>query len=141
MTNPAHLGRRTWLLPGGHIPLRSTGREPQLSSYDQLSILNTHPMAAQLTLTIYYADQPPLGPYWLEVPAQRVKHVRFNDLIDPLPLPLDVPFACRLEASAPVLVQFTRQDTSQRANAGCTTLAFAAATGVQASAADAQLGA
>jgi hypothetical protein len=128
--NPAHLGRKTWVLPGGHIPPHSTGPEPAHTSYDQLSILNTQPKPAQLTLSIYYSGQPLVGPYWLEVPARRIKHIRLNELIDPLPLPLDVPFSCLIEASVPVLVQFTRQNTTQREQAGYTTLAFAAASGV-----------
>ena len=40
-------------------------------------------------------------------------------------MPLDTPYAALLIADHPVVVQFTRHDTSQAANAIATTLAFA----------------
>jgi hypothetical protein len=79
-----------------------------------------------LQLTIYYEDHEPVGPYPLKVAAQRVRHVRFNDLIDPQALPLDTPYAVLVVADHPVVVQFTRRDTSQAANSVATTLAYPA---------------
>jgi hypothetical protein len=51
--------------------------------------------------------------------------VRFNDLIDPQALPLDTPYACIIRSDEPVVVQFTRRDTGQPANAIATTMAYA----------------
>jgi hypothetical protein len=60
----------------------------------------------------------------LEVDARRVREVRFNDLIEPQAIPLEVPYACVIEASVPIVVQFTRQDTGQASNAQATTIAY-----------------
>jgi hypothetical protein len=118
------IGAKVWAIPGGHVPLRSSGEEPRQTSRDEICVLNAGHANVSLQLTIYYEDREPVGPYSLKVPAQRVRHVRFNDLIDPHALPLDTPYAALIVADHPVVVQFTRHDTSQTANAIATTLAF-----------------
>jgi hypothetical protein len=119
------LGRTCWAIAGGHIPLHSTGEEPAWTSRDVLCVLNTTDGDAQVTLTLVYADQEPVGPYALVVPARRVRHVRFNDLIDPLVIPLDTPYAAVIESDVPIVVQWTRVDTGQAANAIASLIAFA----------------
>lgn len=119
------IGAKVWAIPGGHVPLRSSGDEPLQTSRDELCVLNAGHVDVNLQLTLYYQDRDPIGPYPLQVPAQRVRHVRFNDLIDPQAMPLDTPYAAVVIADHPVVVQFTRHDTSQAANAIATTLAFA----------------
>lgn len=120
------IGSKVWAIPGGHMPLLSSGIEPRDTSRDELCVLNAGHVDVQLQLTIYYEDHEPVGPYPLKVPAQRVRHVRFNDLIDPRALPLDTAYAVLVVADHPVVVQFTRHDTSQAANAIATTLAYPA---------------
>lgn len=118
------IGAKVWAIPGGHMPLLSSGAEPRDTSRDELCVLNAGHFEVHLQLTIYYEDHEPVGPYPLKVAAQRVRHVRFNDLIDPQALPLDTPYAVVVVADHPVVVQFTRRDTSQAANAIATTLAY-----------------
>jgi hypothetical protein len=120
----AAIGHTTWVIPGGRIPVRSTGREPDFTSRDELCALNTGPSTARLKLHIYYSTRDPVGPYEISVSSKRVVSVRFNDLIDPEAIPLDEPFACVIESDVPIVVQFTRQDTSQPENAISTTVAF-----------------
>lgn len=122
------IGSKRWAIPGGHIPLRSTGHEPEFTSRDQLHLLNTSDADASVVMVIYYSDRDPAGPYSLQVPARRVRVVRFNDLIDPQAIPLECDYACVLTSDVPIVVQFTRQDTSQAENAVTTTIGFAAGT-------------
>jgi hypothetical protein len=119
------IGHTTWAIPGGQIPPRSSGREPDHTSRDSICLLNTGAQAAELTLTLFYADREPVGPYELVVEGRRVRSVRVNDLIDPEAVPLDTPYALLIEASVPIVVQFTRVDTSQEANAVASVMAFA----------------
>ncbi|HEX5594890.1 MAG TPA: sensory rhodopsin transducer [Micromonosporaceae bacterium] len=107
----AGIGHRVWALSGGHIPYPSNGAEPQFTSFDQLCLLNTGEQPAEVTLTIYYVDQEPVGPYQFTVAANRVRHIRFNDLIDPEAIRLDRPFGAVLRSPVPIVVQFLRQDT------------------------------
>jgi hypothetical protein len=118
------IGHKVWAIPGGHIPPRSTGQEPEFTSRDVLCLLNAGKREARLEMTVFYADGDPIGPYKLTVPARRVRHVRLNDLIDPQPLPLGIDYAVIIESSVPIVVQFTRLDSSQPI-AIASTLAFA----------------
>ena len=88
----ATIGKQKWVIPGGNVPVESNGREPAFTSHDKLSILNTNSGKVKLTLTIFFADQEPYGPYELELEGKRLKKVRFNDLIDPFAIPLGVPY-------------------------------------------------
>ncbi len=106
------IGRTTWAIPGGHIPLQSHGHEPEFTSRDELSVLNASDVEAHLEITIYYADREPVGPYRLTVPARRTRHVRFNDLIDPQAIPLDTDYASVIESDVPIVVQFSRLNSS-----------------------------
>ena len=81
------LGNQTWAIPEGYIPEGSTGPEPEMESHETVCVLNAGDEAATVELTVYFADRDPLGPYEFAVPARRTRHVRFNDLTDPEPIP------------------------------------------------------
>jgi hypothetical protein len=117
----ATTGRKTWVVAGGHIPLLSSGPEPECTSRDELYVLNASASQAQLAITIYYSDRDPIGPYQLVVEAKRVRHVRFNDLIDPEALPLDTPYAAVIRSDVPVVAQFGRLDSSRGSSFGFAT--------------------
>jgi hypothetical protein len=102
-----------WVIPGGRIPLITTGIEPEFTSRDRLSFLNTSMGDADLKISVLYEDREPAGPYEITVNARRMRAVRTNDFINPEALCLDVPYSLVIEAPEGVIVQFTRQDTSQ----------------------------
>lgn len=107
------IGRTTWAIAGGHIPLHSHGHEPDNTSRDELSVLNAGEADAHLEITIFYADREPVGPYRLTVPARRTRRVRFNDLIDPQAMPLDTDYGAVIESDVPIVVEFSRLDSSR----------------------------
>lgn len=125
MTEGEAIGRRRWAIPGGHVPTDSTGPEPAMVSHDRLRLLNTADTAATVHLTLLYADGREAGPYPLTVAAERVRDVRINDLIDPYAPPLGKAYGAVLASTVPILVQATRQDTHQEANAAMGTVAYA----------------
>jgi hypothetical protein len=96
-----------------------------MQSHETACILNTSGHDAQITITIYYSDREPAGPYKEVVPAKRTKHLRFNDLKDPEPIPRDTDYASVILSDIPVVVQHTRLDSRQEANALISTMAFA----------------
>jgi hypothetical protein len=108
------IGKTLWAFSAGHIPLRSTGREPALTSHDKFSVLNTSDQDADLVLKIFYEDSDPVQEYKITVKARRVRKIRVNDLIDPFPVPLDTPYGFVVESSTKVIIQFSRMDTSSR---------------------------
>lgn len=119
------IGHRRWAIPEGYIPGWSHGPEPQMASHDSVCILNTSDQEARVALTVYFSDREPAGPYKITVPPLRTKHVRFNNLEDPEPIPTDTDYASVIESDVPVVVQYTRLDSRQAENALISTLAFA----------------
>lgn len=122
MTDP--IGDTRWVIPGGHVPVESTGPEPRFVSRDELCLLNAGDRMATLELTLHYADGHEAGPYPLTVASERVRHVRINDLIDPYAPPLGKDYGIVVESNTPIVVQFTRQDTRQAENATLSTVAY-----------------
>lgn len=78
-----------------------------------------------MEITIFFSDSEPVGPYKVTVPARRTKHVRFNDLNDPEPIPVDTDYASVVESNVPIVVQHTRLDSRQAENALLSTIAYA----------------
>lgn len=95
-----------------------------MTSHETACLLNTSDQDAHVQITIYFSDRDPVGPYRVNVPANRTKHLRFNDLNDPEPIPKGTDYASLIEADVPIVVQHTRLDSRQDANALLTTIAY-----------------
>lgn len=74
---------------------------------------------------IYFSDREPVGPYRITVPSRRTKHMRFNDLQDPEPIPRGTDYASVLTSDVPIIVQHTRLDSRQVESALLSTTAYA----------------
>jgi hypothetical protein len=119
------IGRKRWAIAEGYIPPSSTGPHPQMTSHETICLLNAGDVDAQVEVTLFYADRAPVGPYRLVVSAERTRHVRFNDLADPEPVPKGTDFSSVIESNVPIVVQHTRLDSRQAENALLSTIAFA----------------
>jgi hypothetical protein len=122
----APIGAKRWAIAEGYIPPFGHGPAPQMTSHETVCLLNATDQDAQVAITVYYTDREPVGPYRLTVPARRTRHVRFNDLSDPEPIPHDTDFASVIESDVPIVVQHTRLDSRQAENALLSTIAYAA---------------
>jgi hypothetical protein len=118
------VGHRAWAIAEGYIPSSSTGSTRELVSHETVCILNTGDSDANVEITVYFAERDPAGPYRLTVPARRTRHVRFNDLKDPEPIPADTDYSSVIVSSVPVVVQHTRLDSRQAALALLSTIAY-----------------
>jgi hypothetical protein len=125
-TMPEPIGRRRWAIAEGYIPGWSSGPEPEMTSHETACILNAGDQDALVEITVFFTDREPAGPYRLTVPARRTRHIRFNELTDPEPIPTAMPFASVIAADVPIVVQHTRLDSRQAENALLSTIAFAA---------------
>ncbi len=119
------IGRKHWAIAEGWIPERSHGPEPEMLSHETACILNANETDAHIEITIFYSDRRPAGPYKITVPARRTKHLRFNDLKDPEPIPKATDYASTIDSDVPIVVQHTRLDSRQSENALLSTIAFA----------------
>jgi hypothetical protein len=124
MTEP--IGKRRWAIAEGYIPGWSHGEGPALTSHETCCILNASDQEAHVEIMVYFEDREPVGPYRLSVPARRTRHVRFNDLQDPRPIPHDTSYSSVIVADVPIVVQHTRLDTRRAELALLSTIAYAA---------------
>ena len=122
MTTP--IGRTRWAIAEGYIPDGSTGPQPQMLSHETACLLNASDSEAHVTITVFYADRDPSGPYRITVPPRRTRHVRFNTLDDPEPIPVGTDYSSVIESDIPIVVQHTRLDSRQAENALLTTIAY-----------------
>ncbi len=119
------IGATRWAIAEGYVPTWSQGPEPEMTSHETACLLNTSDQDAHVRITIYFSDMEPVGPYRVTVPARRTRHVRFNDLSHPEPIPRGADYASVIESDVPVVVQHTRLDSRQAENALMTTIAYA----------------
>jgi NAD(P)-dependent dehydrogenase (short-subunit alcohol dehydrogenase family) len=106
------IGRKRWVIPEGYIPSESLSDERSLVSHETACILNPNDRPAHASVTIYFADRDPLGPYRIDLAPRRTLHLRFNDLRDP-PVPRDTDYSSEIVSDVPIVVQHTRLDSRQ----------------------------
>jgi hypothetical protein len=121
------IGRRHWAIAEGYIPSESTFTDPALVSHETACILNAGDRDARIEITLFFADREPVGPYRITVAARRTLHLRFNDLRDPQPVPLDTDYASVFISDVPIVVQHTRLDSRRAELALLSTIAYAEA--------------
>jgi hypothetical protein len=118
------IGKTRWAIPEGYIPSQSVAQDRALLSHETACILNANDRDANVVLTVFFADRDPVV-YRVTVPARRTLHLRFNDLEDPAPVPLDTDYASVFESDVPIVVQHTRLDSRRAEIALLSTLAYA----------------
>jgi len=120
------IGKKLWVIPEGYIPGASSAAGRALESHETACLLNVGERDAHVRITLFYSDRDPAGPYRITVPAKRTRHVRFNDLSDPEPVPRDTDYSSLIESDEPIVVQHTRLDSRQAELALLSTIAFPA---------------
>lgn len=119
------IGKRRWVIAEGYIPPDSKAKKGhRLVSHEAACLLNAGDSDAQITITLYFTDKEPVGPYRVQLPAQRTRHLRFNDLTEPEPVPRDTPYASVITSDVPIVVQHTRLDSRAEALALLSTIAW-----------------
>jgi len=119
------IGRTCWAIAEGYIPPDQPDRPPEYVSHETACFLNTSDQDAQVELMVYFSDREPVGPYHIKVEARRTKHVRFNDLKDPEPIPRGRDYASVFISNVPIVVQHTRLDSRPVKSALLSTIAYA----------------
>lgn len=117
-------GSRVWIIPDMYWPEHSSpGR---YVSHEAVCILNTASKDCEIRIDLYFEDREPVIGLRATCPAARTRHVRMDALKDSAgnPVPRGVPYAAMVTCSVPVVVQYTRVDTTQSENALMTTMAF-----------------
>ena len=109
------IGEKHWIIPDGYIPPASSG---SLESHESVCVLNTSDRDVHLRFTDYFEDREPLENMTYVVPARRTKHIRTSALAaDGRSIPAGVPYAMEVVSDVPVIVQYSRLDSTQAENA------------------------
>jgi|ERR1035437_9307912 hypothetical protein len=117
------VGRNSWVIADGWIPPGSTGDDPALISHEAACILNANEEPANVLFSIFFNDRDPVGPVALTIPARRILHQNLEALPG-APLSRGIDYCLLIESDQPIVVQHTRLDSRQAANALMTTIAF-----------------
>ncbi|WP_430701327.1 sensory rhodopsin transducer [Paenibacillus tundrae] len=115
-------GHTYWVIPDGYIPPDSSGA---LESHESICVLNTGTEDAELEITIFFEDRDPLEQVSARVPGRRTKHIRTASLqANGESIPLGVPYAITVSSNVPIIVQYSRLDTTQPELALMSVVAF-----------------
>ncbi len=95
--------------------------------HEAISILNSSDHDIVAYMTLYFEDREKLEGFRLPVPAERTIHFHTYDLKNgqDICVPRGVGYAAVIECDEPVVVQYTRVDTTQSALGLATTMAVA----------------
>lgn len=118
-------GKKVWLIPDTF--LSSVSGEGEQISHEAICVTNTGERDAHISLTLLYEDKPEIGGFHAECGARRTHHIRLDRIRSDSgePIQRDVPYSVLLESDKPVVVQYSRLDTSSTSMALMTTIAYA----------------
>ena len=104
-------GNRIWFFPDGDLPPPGD-IEPK--GHESLLILNPNGADAEVTLTIYFEDQPAVKATGFTIGAERVRCVRLDEAIgaEAFRIPLGQ-YALKATSNEPVICQLGRMDVRQ----------------------------
>ena len=115
-------GEKHWMIPDGYIPPTSTG---ELVSHESICVLNTSSEQALIAITIFFEDREPIEDIEVVVAGRRTKHIRTSSLMKgEQAIPAGVPYAIEVSSNIAIVVQYSRLDATQAANALMSTMAF-----------------
>ncbi|MBE0338601.1 hypothetical protein E4V51_11545 [Paenibacillus sp. 28ISP30-2] len=104
-------GSLFWVIPDGYIPPESRG---ELLSHESICVLNCGTRGAKLSIDIYFEDCEPLEGLIEVVEGRRTRHIRTASLErDGERIPAGIPYAITVTSDVPVIVQYSRLDTTQ----------------------------
>jgi hypothetical protein len=118
-----NVGSKVWYIPDGFYPETSSGG---LTSHEAICVLNPGPHDARVQITLYFEDRDKMDGFSAACPAERTHHIRMDRLTDRdgRGVPQGVPYAMMVTSNVPVVVQYSRMDTTQAAMALMTTIAY-----------------
>jgi len=117
-------GKKTWLIPDTY--LNSISKNENLS-HEAICVINTSDKDAAIKLTLYFEDRACMTGFTSFCGAEKTHHIRLDKIrgVDGEMIPRDVPYAVLLESDVPLVVQYSRLDTSAAEMALMTTIAYA----------------
>jgi len=119
-----HIGKQEWLIPDMYYPEITASKN--YVSHESICVLNTGDADAEIRITLYFEDREPVALKKVLCAARRTHHIRMDKQADEdgNPVPKAVPYASYVQASVPVVVQYSRADTTDGPASFMTTMAY-----------------
>ena len=116
-------GKKTWMVPDCYWPEITTGGH--YVSHEAICVMNTGDEDAKIHITLLFEDREPMDGFYTRCAARRTHHVRLDKLRDTQgnAVPMGVPYAALVESDQPIVVQYSRLDTTQINETLMTTMA------------------
>ncbi|WP_175638604.1 sensory rhodopsin transducer [Metabacillus schmidteae] len=115
-------GETHWIIPDGYIPPLSTG---ELVSHESICILNCNQKDAQVFITIYFEDREPMERIPVVIQGKRSNHLRTSSIeLNGEKIPVGVPYSIEVESDLPIIVQYSRLDSTQPGLALMSTMGY-----------------
>ncbi len=110
MNNSA--GKCFWFIPDAFYPVVDNG---EYVSHEAVCVLNTNDEDAQINITLYFEDKEPVSGFQAVCGARRTNHIRMDRIVsvDGKKVSRGVPYAMTVESNVPIIVQYSRLDTTQ----------------------------
>ncbi len=117
-------GKKVWLIPDSYLNSVSKNEN---KSHEAICIINTSDRAAEIELTLFFEDRDAWTGFTARCDAMRTNHIRMDKIKNAAgdEVPRDTPYAVLIEASEPIVCQYSRLDTSAVEMALMTTIAYA----------------
>ena len=121
-------GKTTWMIPDTYLQKKENSRssDPADRSHEAICVLNTSDNDAHIALTLFFEDREPNTAFTSFCGARRTHHIRLDKIRDGEGngIPEAVPYAILIESDTPIVVQYSRLDTSAAEMALMTTIAY-----------------
>ena len=116
-------GKKVWLIADNYLNSKSLN---DWNSHEAVCVLNTSDVDAKIDFTLFYEDREKKTDVHSFCPAGKTHHIRMDKIKDDKGelLLRDTPYALLIESNTPVVVQYSRLDTSRRELALMTTMAY-----------------
>ena len=105
-------GKTFWFIPDAFYPVTDNG---EYVSHEAVCVLNTSDTDADIDITLYFEDKEPIGGFKAKCGARRTHHIRMDKIVsvDGLKVERGIPYAMTVESNVPIVVQYSRCDTTQ----------------------------
>lgn len=118
------IGKQEWLIPDMYYPEITASKN--YVSHESICVLNTGDTDADIEITLYFEAQEPITLRTARCAARRTHHIRMDKQQDLQgnPVPKGLPYASYVKSSVPVVVQYSRADTTDGPASFMTTIAY-----------------
>jgi len=116
-------GKTEWFIPDAYYPGIDNGT---YVSHEAVCVLNTGDADAHIEITLYFEDKEPKTGFTAVCPARRTNHIRMDKIVnaDGSKVERNVPYAMLVTSDVPIVVQYSRCDTTQKELAFMGVLAY-----------------